>query len=182
MKAVRMTKRSSKLKRMLAEKYPPSEPCSCEICLGYCARPGWWTVDEAKCALDAGYGKRMMLEVAPELTFAVLSPAFKGCEGSVATNQFAHNGCTFLTEKRCELFGTAHQPLECRFCHHERQGQGMKCHTALEKDWKSPVGQTLVEQWMHQFGLKLPLFTFEIVSDRHTTKRSNDDRNATHCG
>ncbi len=147
MKANPMSKRKAKNKRTLIEKYPPSEPCACEICVGYCARPGWWTVEEAARALETGYANRMMLEIAPELTFGVLSPAFKGCERSFATNQFAKNGCTFLENNRCELFGTGHQPLECRFCHHERHGLGPKCHVDLEKDWKTPAGQTLVEKW-----------------------------------
>lgn len=148
-----MPKRKAHIRKTLLEKYPPSEPCTCEICLAYCARPGWWTVEEATHALEAGYGSRMMLEIAPELTFGVLSPAFKGCEKSFATNQFAKNGCIFLRNDRCELFGTGHQPLECRFCHHERRGLGSKCHTALEKDWKTPAGQALVEKWIKQVGL-----------------------------
>ncbi len=148
-----MTKRKSKLKRTLAEKYPPSEPCTCDTCLGYCARPGWWTVEEAKRALEAGYGNRMMLEVAPELTFGVLSPAFKGCERSFATNQSAQNGCTFLKNERCELHGTGYQPLECRFCHHARCGWGKNCHADLETDWKTPAGQTLVNRWIQQVSL-----------------------------
>ena len=53
--------------------------------MGYCIRPGWWTVEEAAWALDAGYGGRIMLESAPELTFGVLSPSFKGGERSIAT-------------------------------------------------------------------------------------------------
>ena len=40
-----------KKKRSLEEKYPPSEPCACEICRAYCARPGWWTVEEARRAM-----------------------------------------------------------------------------------------------------------------------------------
>lgn len=104
--------------------------------------------------MEAGYGSRMMLEIAPELTFGVLSPAFKGCERSVATNQFARNGCTFLKNERCELYGTGHQPLECRFCHHERTGLGPKCHADLERDWKTTEGQRLVERWIRQFGLR----------------------------
>jgi hypothetical protein len=96
----------------------------------------------------------MMLEIAPELTFGVLSPAFKGCERSVATNQFSRNKCTFLKADRCELFGTGHEPLECRFCHHDRRGLGPKCHADLEKDWKSVSGQALVERWIKQMGLR----------------------------
>ncbi len=148
-----MVKRKARFRKTLPEKYPPSEPCTCEICLSYCRRPGWWTVEEAAHALEAGYGNRMMLEIAPELTFGVLSPAFKGCEKSFATNEFAKNGCSFLKDDRCELYGTGYQPLECRFCHHERRGWGPKCHTDLEKDWKMPAGQALIEKWIKQIGL-----------------------------
>jgi len=105
-------------------------------------------------ALEAGYGDRMMLEIAPELTFGVLSRAFKGCEKSLATNQFAKNGCNFLRNDHCELFGTDHQPLECCFCPHGHRGLGPKCHTALEKDWKTPAGRALVEKWIKQIGLR----------------------------
>ena len=72
-----MTRRE-KGKKTLIKKYPPSEPCTCDVCLAYCARPGWWTVEEAARALDAGYGNRMMLEVAPELTFGVLVSGIQG--------------------------------------------------------------------------------------------------------
>src|SRR5512135_674660 len=97
----------------LEEKYPDSEPCSCEICTAYCMRPGWWTVEEASEAIKAGYAKRMMLEMAPEMTFAVLSPAFKGNEVNFALNTFSKNGCNFLKDNLCELHGTGLQPLEC---------------------------------------------------------------------
>lgn len=167
-----MTKRRARSRKTLAETYPPSEPCLCEICLGYCARPGWWTVQEASFALDAGYGNRMMLEIEPELSFGVLSPAFKGCERSVATNQFANKGCTFLKKDRCELYGTGHQPLECRFCHHERRGLGPKCHTDLERDWQTTAGQALVVQWMQQSGLgfRVSLRAAECSCGHHETK------------
>jgi hypothetical protein len=65
----------------LHDKYPPSEPCSCEKCVSFCQRPGWWTVEEADKAITAGFANRMMLEVALEEDFGVLSPAFKGNEG-----------------------------------------------------------------------------------------------------
>lgn len=141
-----MSKR--KKTKTLIEKYPPSGPCSCNVCLGYCKRPGWWTVDEAAKAIDAGYAKRMMLEIAPEFTFGVLSPAFNGNEGAIATNQFAYSGCNFLKQGLCELHGTGLMPLECRFCHHERIGLGTKCHTDIEKDWNTPGGQILVKKWI----------------------------------
>jgi hypothetical protein len=137
----------------LTEKYPPSEPCSCETCLAYCVRPGWWAVNEAFKAFEAGFGSRMMLEASPDRSFGVLSPAFKGCEGMIATNRYASNGCTFLTENLCGLFGSVFQPLECRFCHHTRKGQGVKCHTDLEADWMQLGGRLLVRQWCRLTGI-----------------------------
>lgn len=131
----------------LVKKYPPSVPCSCDVCLDYCQRPGWWTVEEAARAIDAGYAGRMMLEVSPELTFGVLSPAFKRNEGDLALQANAGNGCTFLRDGLCELFGTGIQPLECRFCHHSRKGYGRSCHLDIERDWYSQAGQKLVIRW-----------------------------------
>ena len=133
--------------RPLAERYPPSEPCSCAVCLNYCRRPGWWALEEAARAIDAGYARRMMLEMSPDLRFGVLAPAFRGCEVAFATNEHSVLGCTFFTNGLCELHGTGHQPLECRFCHHTRVGLGMACHRDLERDWHSGRGKDLVAKW-----------------------------------
>lgn len=146
------SRRKAKRWRYLAEKYIPSEPCSCDVCVGYCIRPGWWTVEEAARAIKAGYGSRMMLEVAPDLSFGVISPAFNGCEVAFATNFYAKRGCNFFKDNRCELHGTGFQPLECRYCHHERKGLGDKCHLDIEKDWNTPAGKRLVEQWIRLTG------------------------------
>lgn len=140
-------------KKSLVEKYPPSEPCGCPVCLAYCARPGWWTVAEAGQALNAGQAGRMMLEIAPEHSFGVLSPAFKGNEGGIALNIHARGGCNYLKENRCELHGTGYQPLECRFCHHDRPGQGPLCHADIERDWKTDAGRALVKRWCRLTGL-----------------------------
>jgi hypothetical protein len=131
----------------LPEKFPPSEPCSCDRCVSFCKRPGWWTVNEATKAIEAGLAGRMMLEVAPEMNFAVLSPAFRGNEVNYAMQFYSKQGCTFLIADRCELFDTGNQPLECRFCHHDREGEGIACHSALEKDWNSEQGKRLIVRW-----------------------------------
>ena len=139
-------------------RFPPSSPCACEVCVGYCVRPGWWTVKEARRAIDAGLGPRMMLELSPDHRSGVLSPAFKGNEATYALQDHAARGCTFLTpERRCELFDTGLQPLECRFCHHDRRGQGPKCHRALEKDWNSYPARALVARWADARGLSWPV-------------------------
>jgi hypothetical protein len=142
-----MLRTKSKRFNHLIGKYPPSEPCGCKVCQGYCVRPGWWTVAEAARVIDAGYADRMMLELSPDRSFGVLSPAFKGCEAGFALEFYANQGCTFLQSERCELHGTGFQPLECRFCHHDRPGMGQKCHTDLEQDWHTAAGQELVEKW-----------------------------------
>jgi hypothetical protein len=137
----------------LPEKYPPSEPCSCETCQNYCLRPGWWTVKEAARAIDAGFASRMMLEMSPDLSFGVLSPAFKGCEGNFALNEYANQGCNFLKNGLCELFNSDFQPLECRYCHHDRIGLGEKCHLDIEKDWNTLSGQAMTAHWGKMTGL-----------------------------
>jgi hypothetical protein len=147
----------------LHKKYPPSPPCTCDICRAYCARPGWWTVSEAARVIEAGYGERLMLEVSPERSFGVLSPAFKGNEGYFALHTFATTGCTFYHNGLCELHGTGLAPLECRFCHHERLGRGTRCHADLEKDWNSSAGQALVLKWAFLHGLVMPFRKLESV-------------------
>lgn len=131
----------------LHNKYPPSESCTCDKCVRFCIRPGWWTIEEATLAIKEGYANRMMLEVSPEKDFCVLSPAFKGNEVDFAFQVNANNGCTFLKNERCELFATDIMPLECRFCHHDRMGQGVKCHADIEEEWKSNEAKRLVIRW-----------------------------------
>lgn len=94
-----------------------------------------------------------MLEMPPEFTFGVLSPAFRGCEQNFAIREFSRFGCNFLSNGLCELHGTGFEPLECRFCHHARRGLGPKCHADIEKDWNTDTGQRLVKKWMELTGL-----------------------------
>ena len=148
----------------LAMLYPPSEPCRCAVCLNYCTRPGWWTVEEADGAISLGYGTRMMLEVAPELTFGVLSPAFKGGETRFALQEYSANKCTFLRDGLCGLFGTGVQPLECRFCHHDRVGLGPQCHADIEKDWNTTAGQALVKRWIETVRFQWSEYYYGLVS------------------
>jgi hypothetical protein len=159
----------------LNEEYPPSEPCSCEICVSYCARPGWWTVAEAEKAMAAGYALRMMLEISPEKSFGVLSPAFKGNEVNYAMQLYSDEGCTFLADGLCELFGTGLQPLECRFCHHDRIGLGEKCHGDIELEWNTEQAKRLIVRWgnISSFWLKQGL----EVHEKTFGKRPSDTGN-----
>ncbi len=147
----------------LSKRFPPSEPCTCTTCTAFCQRPGWWSVAEAARALEQQLGPRMMLEVAPDRSFGVLAPAFYGSEASFAFQKFASRGCNFLVNQRCQLFGSGLQPLECRFCHHARLGQGPACHAALEQNWDTLAGRRLVRRWCKQLGLwqRLPRLGLE---------------------
>ncbi len=89
----------------------------------------------------------MMLEISPEKDFGVLSPAFKGNENDYALQIHSKNGCTFFRDELCELFGTGHEPLECRFCHHERIGMGEKCHHDIEQEWKTQRAKRVIVRW-----------------------------------
>jgi len=93
-----------------------------------------------------------MLEMAPDNSFGVLAPAFKGSEGQFALAVYEDAGCTFLKDSRCELFGTGHQPLECRYCHHDRLNLGKECHNALDLDWNTSEGKSLVVRWSRETG------------------------------
>jgi hypothetical protein len=97
--------------------------------------------------IEAGYSSRMMLEISPDKSFGVLSPAFMGFELAFALEFFSKNGCTFLNNGLCELHGSDIQPLECRYCHHERQGSREKCHSAIARNWDTQAGRSLVVRW-----------------------------------
>jgi hypothetical protein len=162
--------------KTLADRYPPSKACTCEKCTSFCRRPGWWTVSEAASAISAGYGSRMMLEMSPDRSFGVLAPAFKGCEVSFALDIFAQRGCTFLGENNhCQLHGRGFQPLECRFCHHDRPAQGVQCHADIGKDWNTSAGRALVVRWSKLTGfwervniLTVPLHNTPTLNDQKT--------------
>jgi hypothetical protein len=94
----------------------------------------------------------MMLEMSPDRRFGVLSPAFAGNEVDFALDRYKERGCTFLRNQRCELHGTGLQPLECRFCHHDRPGEGLACHAAIEREWHSDAGRALVTRWARLTG------------------------------
>lgn len=149
----------------IEQQFPPSPSCSCEICKSYCIRPGWWSLNQAKSVIKNGYSGRMMLEISPGFRFAVLSPAFKGCEGFIAVNECSRNGCTFFCEGLCQLHNSDKLPIECAVCHHDRPGIGPRLHLQLEKQWNSKEGKSLVIYWMKKTGFysKLNNYCFQYT-------------------
>jgi hypothetical protein len=152
--------------KKLNKLFPPSGSCTCDICKNYCSRPGWWTVDEAIKAIGSDYADRFMLEISPEYSFAVISPAFKGAERNFALQEFSKKGCTFFNNDLCELFDTGLMPLECRFCHHTRIGEGKRCHDAIEKEWNTYKGQKTVETWMEKTNFKWKDYYYNLISNK----------------
>jgi len=71
---------------------------------------------------------------------------------------------TFFTSGLYELFGTSFQPLECRFCHYERNGKGADCHLAIENDWRSAEGRLLVRQWCRGMAIWDFLEVFGLIA------------------
>ncbi len=142
----------------LYTQFTPSKPCTCEICRYFCIRPGWWLVEEAQKAIKDGHANRMMLEFSSDFSFAVLSPAFKGNEAYFALQSFSKNKCTFFIEGRCSIFLKEYQPIECRFCHHDRLGLGGKCHCEIGKDWNTSKGKRLIKHWLNLCNLQSPPF------------------------
>jgi len=140
----------------LYDTFPPSEGCGCPTCRSYCNRPGWPLVEEARLAIEGGYGSRLMLEFAPGFAYGILAPAFKGNEGTFALQACSTNGCTFLVDGQCTVFQQPFRPIECRFCHHGRPGQGLKCHLEVARDWNTSKGKRLVKRWLALQGLQLP--------------------------
>lgn len=129
-------------------RFPPSDPCSCDICTYFCHRPGWPLVEQARLAIEAGYGASLMLELSSDRLFGVLAPAFTGNEGYFALQRYASKGCTFLDQGLCTIHAEAFLPLECRYCHHDRLGSGMQCHQEIARDWHTSKGIRLIRRWL----------------------------------
>ncbi len=154
-------------KHPLYHRFPPSEGCACPTCISFCRRPGWPLVEEAHLAIDAGLAPRLMLEFSPDLSFGILAPAFSQNEGMFALSCFSNNFCTFFDKGSCALFGLVYRPLECRFCHHERIGQGNACHLALAHEWNTSKGKRLVQRWLRIMHVQYPTMrAIEVLPHR----------------
>ena len=104
-----------------------------------------------------------MLEVSPEMTFGVLSPAFKGCENNFALQEYSKYGCNYLLNNRCELYEAGYTPLECRFCHHDRLGKGTECHRALENQWNTVRGQNIIKRWIKMVDFPYTDYYYKLI-------------------
>jgi hypothetical protein len=87
-----MSRAERKRAKLLAGKYPASDPCACSVWLTYRRRPGWWIVKQAAAALGAGYNSSvspnpLMLMNRTHLVLPILFAIFS-CTGSAQDPRF----------------------------------------------------------------------------------------------
>jgi len=138
------------------DRFPPSPACSCHQCRAFCSRPCWPLIEEASEAIVAGLASCLMVAFSPDLSYGILSPAFRGNESHHALQVFASAGCTFLNQSGCKIFDTHYRPLECRYCHHDRMGLGLSCHLSIAKNWNISKGKRTVHHWLEMVELPYP--------------------------
>lgn len=129
------------------KKFEESDPCSCEICVRMCeTRPCWGTPEDIEKIINAGFGKRLMLDYwcdTPDIN--LLCPAIVGYENKNAP--FWPNGrCTFLNEKGlCELHDLGLKPTEGKVAIHGKKDEDT--HYEVAKTWKNEKGKILIKLW-----------------------------------
>lgn len=101
------------------KKFYQSE-CQCDRCKRACnkTRPCWGTPKDILKIINAGYGKKLMLDwwgnmVGDEIDFYMIVPAIKGYE-SYRAPIYPIGECTFYKDGLCELHNLKLKPLEGR--------------------------------------------------------------------
>jgi Fe-S-cluster containining protein len=143
--------------------------CTCETCISYCRRPGWFTPEEAQMAIASGYGKLLMLDYwvssGDKEDIFLLCPANPGYErqsapevslltmalyAAVGTSNPLYSGCTMLsTDNRCGIH--AIKPLECKVAHHAFPDASTGLHEEIAMLWDNDAAQLIVNQWRKHY-------------------------------
>jgi len=146
-------------------KLKPSEPCTCEVCVGMCKRPGWPTPEEAARLMDAGLADRLMLDYwVGEPDIEVICPANPGYEGAHAWEPSGFvdalcligsgfgrdnpllSGCTFFKNGLCEIHESGAKPIECRVGHHDA-AIPKGSHEQVAQLWTTDEAKAVVARW-----------------------------------
>lgn len=97
--------------------------CNCPRCIELCMNgPGWFTVKEAKLAIQNGYANKLMLDYYfdrdDNKKYYVLSPAIIGFEGKLYTktdDEFSIGKCVLLNDnKLCDIHNSGFKPIQCK--------------------------------------------------------------------
>lgn len=147
--------------KQIRKKWPATLPCSCDRCVSYCQRPGWFLPDEIR-SLAAHLGLTVKelfdqylvvdwwggtgKEGIPEGTdIGILSPGKPHEHGQLASLGFGVHpaDCIFLKEGKCSIHAV--KPQECRNARHDvepAKGQ----HVAIAKAWQREEGRELLRE------------------------------------
>lgn len=137
------------------EDFQPSEPCQCTECQSYCQRPCWPTPQEAMRLMDAGHGKRLMLDwwqgeaVAEGNPVGILCGGLKGHEGKIAPYwPESIEGCTFFVDGLCQLHDTGLKPFQAMVVHHSDTHERVtQLRILIVEAWNSEAGLKAIDRW-----------------------------------
>lgn len=143
------------LDRLLGLAVPVNEPSECTYndCVQACKEhPGWFSPEDARAALDAGLGERLMLDwwVRTGDNIELLSAPVEGHEGQNAPS-WPGGRCTFLVHDRCEIHFIC-KPLECVVSTCGEGDDESHLHHEVAMLWDTDGGRALVARWREMVG------------------------------
>ena len=128
--------------------------CACGTCANMCQRPCWPSPEESRKLMKAGMGHRLMLDYWDQMGGAIyiLAPANKGYESDRAPHwPRTPEGCTFWSEKLCDLHVPGLKPLEGRLASCKDDGHQANLHRDVAKLWDTPEAEALVAEWKKDY-------------------------------
>ena len=130
----------------------------------YVHRPCWGTPKEIKKILDAGFGKKLMLDwwVGNGKNIYIVCGANPGHGGGHAPqeeflnrlmgNSLLRSGCMLQAEDGlCELHGVGLKPKEGRTSHHAQTFDSHALHEEIARTWNTPEGKKIVRRFKKEF-------------------------------
>jgi hypothetical protein len=134
--------------------------------------PGWFTPEEARIAVAAGYAGRMMLdwlEPDPAVGNAeriwVLAPASEGHGGdkapelpdfqsffAAAASSWCKGRCVMLIDRRCSIHESGFKPLQCHLMNgcdeaHLNTPTDPASNYSVARLWDTALGREVVREW-----------------------------------
>lgn len=135
----------------------PDTECQCDKCKSFCRRPCWPLPQEAQAIIDAGYGRRLMIDrwsadSKHKEDIFILCPANPGYEGKTAPFN-PMQGCTFYDDSGlCELHNAKLKPIEGRKSHHKNNSP-RETHVLIVETWDEDNAKDLIKTWQNIVGL-----------------------------
>jgi hypothetical protein len=135
--------------------------CTCQECVDMCKTYSCLpTPQEAQRMIDAGFGKKMMLDTRPavshpDIKISTLLPAMVGYERKLSPMEIGISSCIFLVCERCQLHAVGMKPLEGRVAIHDKDPEEERIFFNLLKSmWDTPYGHQVVSGWKQKFYLE----------------------------